>query len=605
MVQAKGPARAREIMLSLLKGSKELHLNVRWFRPPTTSTRSRRRTSPSSPVTRSSSVVTASGSAGTRRSPSTASAPASASAATSPPTPRRPPCTRWASTTSSAASTTLRRRPDLHPGPRLPGAYAARSSRVASRGAARRVPSGEVGCPQRHPLVPTPSHAGVLAVPTVSMGLGPINAIYQAMSNKYLANRGIKDVGGSQVGPTWVTARWTRSRAAVSCRSRRTRASTTSTSSFNCNLQRLDGPVRGNGNHPGARELLPRCGWNVIKVVWGREWDDLLARDTEGALLKLMNTTPDGDTRPTRPRTARTSARTSSDATPRPRVVKDYTDEQVWGLKRGGHDYARSTRPSRQRPSTRGSRPSSSPRPSRATARSALRGPQRTHQMKKLTWTTLKSFRDAMDIPVRRAARREPYSRRTNNPARRTRRSSTCWSVVVRSAGSCPSVARPTWAWNCRGCRVRAAQEGFGHAGTSPRHGVRASAEGPAARQGLRSPHRAIIPTRRARSVWTRTSRPRRSTTPRVSTTPPSTRVLLAYKESPRARSSTSASTRRAPRGVHRGGHGVLDPRRAADDPVYVFYSMFGFQRTGDAQWAAGDRWRADSSLAPRAVAPR
>ena len=175
----------------------------RWSRPRTTSTRSRPRTSPTSPATRSSSAATAPGSAGTPRSRCTApSARASASAATSRPTPRPPRSTRSASTTSSAARTTRRRRPDLLPGPRLPRHVRPRvprgppqrgSSSTASARRSRRRRTASRRYP--HPrLMPE-----FWQFPTVSMGLGPINAIYQAQSNKYLTNRGIKDASDQQV----------------------------------------------------------------------------------------------------------------------------------------------------------------------------------------------------------------------------------------------------------------------------------------------------------------------------------------------------------------------------------------------------------------------
>jgi pyruvate dehydrogenase E1 component len=116
--------------------------------------------------------------------------------------------------------------------------------------------------------------------PTVSMGLGPMNAIYQAQFNKYLHNRGIKDTSDSTSGRSSATARWTRSsRGALQLAANEELDNLTFV--VNCNLQRLDGPVRGNGKIIQELEAFFRgAGWNVIKVVWGREWDDLLAADT-------------------------------------------------------------------------------------------------------------------------------------------------------------------------------------------------------------------------------------------------------------------------------------------------------------------------------------
>ena len=121
--------------------------------------------------------------------------------------------------------------------------------------------------------------------PTVSMGLGPINAIYQAQLNKYLTNRGIKDASDQQVwaflGDGEMDEVESRGQLQVAANEGLDNLNFV----INCNLQRLDGPVRGNGKIIQELESFFRgAGWNVIKVIWGREWDDLLARDTDGAL---------------------------------------------------------------------------------------------------------------------------------------------------------------------------------------------------------------------------------------------------------------------------------------------------------------------------------
>ena len=132
--------------------------------------------------------------------------------------------------------------------------------------------------------------------PTVSMGLGRLNAIYQARFNRYLQHRGIKDTSQQHVwaflGDGEMDEPETLGAIGVAAREELDNL----TFVINCNLQRLDGPVRGNGKVMQELEAFFRgAGWNVIKVVWGREWDPLLAADTDGALVNLMNTTPDGD----------------------------------------------------------------------------------------------------------------------------------------------------------------------------------------------------------------------------------------------------------------------------------------------------------------------
>lgn len=131
--------------------------------------------------------------------------------------------------------------------------------------------------------------------PTVSMGLGPMNAIYQARFNHYLHDRGIKDTSDQHVG---IPRRRRDGRARIARLREHGRTGGLDNLTFvvNCNLQRLDGPVRGNGKIIQELESYFRgAGWNVIKVVWGREWDALLHADRDGALVNLMNTTPDGD----------------------------------------------------------------------------------------------------------------------------------------------------------------------------------------------------------------------------------------------------------------------------------------------------------------------
>ncbi len=132
--------------------------------------------------------------------------------------------------------------------------------------------------------------------PTVSMGLGPMNAIYQARFNRYLHHRGIKDTSDQHVWAFLGDGEMDEPESRGLIHWRRSSGLDNLTFVINCNLQRLDGPVRGNGKIIQELESFFRgAGWNVIKVVWGREWDALLHADRDGALVNLMNTTPDGD----------------------------------------------------------------------------------------------------------------------------------------------------------------------------------------------------------------------------------------------------------------------------------------------------------------------
>src|SRR5438552_2099104 len=132
--------------------------------------------------------------------------------------------------------------------------------------------------------------------PTVSMGLGPLAAIYQARFNRYLHDRGIKDTAGSRVWAFVGDGECDEPEALGALHVAAREGLDNLTFVVNCNLQRLDGPVRGNGKIIQELEAVFRgSGWNVIKVIWGREWDDLLARDVDGLLVNKMNETTDGE----------------------------------------------------------------------------------------------------------------------------------------------------------------------------------------------------------------------------------------------------------------------------------------------------------------------
>ncbi len=177
--------------------------------------------------------------------------------------------------------------------------------------------------------------------PTVSMGLGPINSIYHARFNKYLGNRDIDDTSNSRIwcflgdGETDEPE----TLGAISLASRERLDNLTWV--VNCNLQRLDGPVRGNGQIITELEAVFRgAGWNVIKVIWGSGWDALLARDVEGALVNVMNTTVDGEYQRYKAEDGAFVRDHFFGKDPRTKeLVSHMTDDEVWALRRGGLDF--------------------------------------------------------------------------------------------------------------------------------------------------------------------------------------------------------------------------------------------------------------------------
>ena len=177
--------------------------------------------------------------------------------------------------------------------------------------------------------------------PTVSMGLGPINAIYQARFNRYLLNRKQVDTSKSKV---WCfigdgECDEPETLGALSIAAREVLDNLIFV--VNCNLQRLDGPVRGNGKIIQELEAVFRgAGWNVIKVVWGSKWDELLARDTDGVLVNRMNTTVDGEFQKYAVESGAYIREHFFGDDPRLRkLVEHLSDEELRNLPRGGHDY--------------------------------------------------------------------------------------------------------------------------------------------------------------------------------------------------------------------------------------------------------------------------
>ncbi len=244
---------------------------------------------------------------------------------------------------------------------------------------------------------------GFWEFPTVSMGLGPMNAIQQARFNRYLHHRGIKDTSDQHV---WaflgdgeldeVESRGLVHVAAIDGLDNLTFV-------INCNLQRLDGPVRGNGKIIQELESFFRgSGWNVIKAIWGREWDPLLQADREGALVNLMNNTADGDYQTYRANSADYIRDHFFGRDPRTKALAaNMTDEEIWRLRRGGHDYRKVYAAYRAATQHKG-------QPTVVLAKTikgfglgpSFQGRNATHQMKKMTMQNLKEFRDSLRIPI-------------------------------------------------------------------------------------------------------------------------------------------------------------------------------------------------------------
>ncbi len=249
--------------------------------------------------------------------------------------------------------------------------------------------------------------------PTVSMGLGPIDAIYQARLNRYLTNRGLADTSASRVWAFLGDGEMDEPEAVTALSMAAREGLDNLTFVVNCNLQRLDGPVRGNGKIIQELEGLFRgAGWNVIKVVWGREWDDLLARDVEGVLVNKMNETVDGEFQ-------KYSVAGGAyirehffgpDARLR-RLAENLSDDDLARLRRGGHDYRKVYAAYRAATDYRGAPTVVLAKTTKGWALGpGVEARNITHQAKKLSETELGIFRDRLELPIPDAALHDaPY----------------------------------------------------------------------------------------------------------------------------------------------------------------------------------------------------
>ncbi len=239
--------------------------------------------------------------------------------------------------------------------------------------------------------------------PTVSMGLGPLMAIYQARFLRYLHERGLADTAPRKV---WVFCGdgemdEPESLGAISLAGREKLDNLIFV--INCNLQRLDGPVRGNGKIVQELEADFRgAGWNVIKCLWGSGWDALLAKDTEGKLRQLMDECVDGEYQDFKSKDGAYIRKNFFGRHPETAaMVKDWTDAEIWALTRGGHDSVKVYAAYKAAVEHKG-------QPTVILAKTvkgygmgaAGEGQMIAHQAKKLGHEALKAFRDRFQIPV-------------------------------------------------------------------------------------------------------------------------------------------------------------------------------------------------------------
>ncbi|MDR0346278.1 MAG: pyruvate dehydrogenase (acetyl-transferring), homodimeric type, partial [Nocardiopsaceae bacterium] len=430
--------------------------------------------------------------------------------------------------------------------------------------------------------------------PTVSMGLGAINAVYQARFNRYLLARQIADTSNSRVWAFLGDGEMDEPEAlgAIGVAAREELDNLTFV--INCNLQRLDGPVRGNGKIIQELEAVFRgAGWNVIKVIWGRDWDPLLAQDTDGVLVNRMNTTPDGQ--------FQTYAVESGDyirenffgSDPRLRAMAAHlSDDELRNLSRGGHDYRKvyaafkAAREHVGQPTVILAH----------TIKGWTLGPDfearnATHQMKKLTVAELKEFRDRLYLPIpdeALEAERPPYYHPGENSDEiaymRERRAALGGYLprrVVRSKplalpGDAPYAELRRGSGKQQVATTMAFVRLLKDLMKDPEIGKRFVPIIPdeARTFGMDS----LFPSAKIYSPHGQ----RYEAVDRA--------LLLSYKEAEGGQILHEGISESGAMGSVIAAGTSYATHAAPMIPVYVFYSMFGWQRTGDQMWALGDQ---------------
>ncbi len=409
--------------------------------------------------------------------------------------------------------------------------------------------------------------------PTVSMGLGPLNAVAQARFNRYLLHREIADTSAAKVWAFVGDGEMDEPEAMAGLSIAAREQLDNLIFVVNCNLQRLDGPVRGNGKIIQELEATFRgAGWNVIKVIWGHGWDELLMRDVDGVLVNKMNSTVDGEFQKYAVESGAYIREHFFGPDPRlRRLVEHLSDDELRTLPRGGHDYRKLYAAYKMAVEHEGSPTVILAKTIKGwTLGTTIESRNATHQIKKLTAGELKVFRDRLQLPIPDSELEDgdpPYWHPgLDSPeyeymtARRRALDGPVPERIVRKKN-----AHAPRRHHLRGCSRRHRREGAGE----HHDRVRAAAAQPAARPRYRHAHRADHP-RRGAHVRSRRAVPRlqdlRAVRPDVRASRRRTAALVS-RSAQRADPRGGNHRGRVDGVVHGRGHCVRD-LGPADDPV-------------------------------------
>jgi pyruvate dehydrogenase E1 component len=432
--------------------------------------------------------------------------------------------------------------------------------------------------------------------PTVSMGLGPLNAIMQARFNRYLADRGIKDTSDQHVWAFIGDGEMDEPESRGLIHIAATESLDNLTFVVNCNLQRLDGPVRGNGKIIQELESFFRgAGWNVIKVIWGREWDALLHADRDGALVNLMNVTPDGDYQTYKANDGSYVREHFFGRDPRTKeLVAHLPDKAIWQLKRGGHDYRKVYAAYTAAMEHHG-------QPTVILAKTvkgyglgpAFEGRNATHQMKKMTLADLKLFRDAQRIPISDAElERDPYLPPYYHPGEAAPEIQYMHERRRQLGGPLPQRKVRPKPLVLPGDKVYEPMS----RGSGKQEIATTMAFVRLLRELVKDPEIGkrfvpIIPDE-ARTFGMDSMFPTQKIYNPLGQryTSVDAQLMLAYRESEQGQLLHEGINEAGSVGSFTAAGTSYATHGEPMIPVYIFYSMFGFQRTGDGLWAAADQ---------------
>src|SRR5438105_3221004 len=426
--------------------------------------------------------------------------------------------------------------------------------------------------------------------PTVSMGIGPINAIYQARFMRYLEHRGLIEKTPRKVwayvGDGETDEPETLGALTVATREKLDNLIFV----VNCNLQRLDGPVRGNGKIINELEGVFRgAGWNVIKVIWGGDWDDLLARDGSGLLLKRMEEAVDGEYQSCKAKGGGYTREHFFGKYPEVlELVSGMTDEQIANLHRGGHDPKKIYNAYLRAVEHKGGPTVILAKTVKGYGLGSAQARNATHQEKKLTDEALVAFQHRFKIPVPREAAKDgmPYRPKDDTPEivyMKQRRKELGGFIPAREnrQSNLPAPALDFFSDALGGSRGRAVSTTMGFVSmlrTLLKHPEVGKLVVPIVPDegrtfGLESAIRQVGIYASQGQLYT----------------PHDQDVLLYYREEKDGQILEEGITEAGSMASFAAAGAAYSNYRVPTIPFYMYYSMFGFQRVGDLIWAFGD----------------